>query len=149
LNKTPEILNRQARYKFHILEEFTAGMALKGTEVKSLRDGKASFKDSFCLFVKNELYIRNLHIAEYSFGSSNNHDPIRERKLLLNRQEMKKILKRMKEKGHTLVPLRIFFSEKGYAKIDIALAKGKNTFDKSQSIKKRDMDRDLKRSLKY
>lgn len=149
MNPSPEIKNRSAYYNYAVLESFTAGMVLVGTEVKSLRQGKASFNDSFCAFNGNELFIRNLHIPEYDFGTANNHDPVRTRKLLLNRQELKKMLKRTKEKGHTIVPLRIFFSESGYVKIDIALAKGKKTYDKRDGIKKRDLDRELKRSLKY
>ena len=149
MNPSPEMKNRSAHYNFSIIESFVAGVVLVGTEVKSLRQGKASFNDAFCAFDGNELFLRNLHIPEYEYGTANNHEAVRERKLLLNRQELKKMLKRTKEKGHTIVPLRIFFSESGYVKIEIALAKGKKTYDKRDGIKKRDMDRELKRSMKY
>ncbi len=123
-------------------------MVLMGTEIKSIRGGKVSFNDSFCLIVKGELFIRSLHIAEYSFGTAYNHDPVRERKLLLTKRELKKIDSKMKEKGFTLIPLKIFMSESGYAKIEIALARGKKAHDKRDSIKAKDADRDLKRTLK-
>ena len=144
----PTIVNRSAKFHFAIESTFTAGMMLRGTEVKSLREGKASFNDTFCVFHGDELFIRNLYIAEYVMGTSNNHDPVRERKLLLNRQELNKILNKKKEKGYTIVPLQIFFSENGHVKIDIALAKGKKTYDKRESIKRKDQERDLKRSMR-
>ncbi len=123
-------------------------MVLLGTEIKSLRQGKANFNDSFCVLHKGELYIRSLHIAVYNFGTANNHDPVRERKLLLTRRELKKIETKTKEKGYTIIPLKIFMSENGYAKIEIALAKGKKTHDKRDSIKEKDAQRELKRTLK-
>lgn len=144
-----EISNRSATYHFAIEQRFTAGMVLLGTEIKSLRQGKASFNDSFCLMMDGELWIRSLHIAEYSHGTANNHDPVRDRKLLLNRKELKKIETKTKEKGFTIVPLKIFLSESGYAKIEIALARGKKVHDKRDSIKAKDAERELKRTLKY
>ena len=123
-------------------------MALVGTEVKSLREGRASFNDSYCFFMNGELFIRSLHISEYTKGTSNNHDPVRERKLLLNKKELRKIEARIKEKGYTIVPLKIFFSENGLAKIEIGLGKGKKLFDKRDSIKQRDVDREMKRFVK-
>lgn len=123
-------------------------MALLGTEVKSLRAGKCSFNDSYCLFQDGELWIKSLHIAEYSHGTFNNHDPIRDRKLLLSKRELKKWSTKMKEKGYTIVPLRIYESEKRFFKIEIGLAKGKKLHDKRESIKSRDADRDLKRYVK-
>ena len=147
--KAPTISNRSARFHFSIEATFTAGMMLLGTEVKSLREGKASFNDTFCVFHGDELFIRNLYIAEYVMGTNNNHDPIRERKLLLNRQELDKILNKKKEKGYTIVPLKIFWNENGHAKLELALAKGKKTFDKRESIKRKDQERDLKRSLRF
>lgn len=149
LKGTKEISNRSATFHFAVEATYTAGMILTGTEIKSLREGKASFNDCFCFIENKELFIRNLHIPQYKFGNANNHDPIRERKLLLNKQELKKIETKTKEKGYTIIPLRIFFSESGYAKIDIALAKGKKTFDKRDSIKKKDLDRDLKRQMRF
>lgn len=147
-HNAPTISNRSASFNFAIESTFTAGMMLVGTEVKSLREGKASFNDTFCIFHGDELYIRNLYIAEYVMGTNNNHDPVRERKLLLNRQELNKIMNKKKEKGYTIVPLKIFFSESGHIKIDIALAKGKKTYDKRDSIKKKDQERELKRSMR-
>lgn len=147
--KTPTISNRSAKFHFSIESTFTAGMMLCGTEVKSLREGKASFNDTFCYFKGDELFLKNLYIAEYVLGTANNHDPVRERKLLLNRQELNKILNKKKEKGYTIVPLKIFFNENGIAKIDIALAKGKKTYDKRESIKRKDQERELKRSMRY
>ena len=123
-------------------------MVLKGTEVKSLREGKASFNDSYCIFQKEELWIRSFHISEYSHGTANNHDPVRERKLLLNKRELKKLAEKIKEKGYTVVPLRLFFNEKNLAKLEIGLAKGKKLHDKRETIKQRDTEREMKRYLK-
>ena len=121
------------------------GLVLQGTEIKSLRNGKASFNDSYCYFHKNELFVKNLHIAEYTFGTYNNHDPLRERKLLLNRNELKKLENKTKEKGYSIIPLKIFLTEKGFFKMEIGLAKGKKNYDKRETIKERDVDRDIKR----
>ena len=120
-----EIRNRQAYYDYFIEDKYDAGIVLTGTEVKSLRAGRASFNDSYCYFHRGEMWIKSLHIAEYSHGTSNNHDPLRERKLLLNKKELRKIESKIKEKGITVVPLRIFFSDKGLAKIELGLGKGK------------------------
>lgn len=143
-----EIRNRSAYHEYFIEDKYTAGMVLAGTEVKSLRAGKASFNDSYCLFIKGELWIRSLHIAEYSHGTSSNHDPVQERKLLLQKRELRKLEARIKEKGYTIVPLRIYFSEKGLAKLDLGLGKGKHLYDKRESIKQRDTEREMKRYLK-
>ncbi|HMT36060.1 MAG TPA: SsrA-binding protein SmpB, partial [Chitinophagaceae bacterium] len=124
-----EISNRSATFHFAIEQKYTAGMVLLGTEIKSLRQGKANFNDSFCILSHGELFIRSLHIAEYYYGTANNHNPIRERKLLLTKRELKKIESKTKEKGYTIIPLKIFMSDNGYAKIEIALAKGKKTHD--------------------
>ncbi len=123
-------------------------MVLTGTEVKSLRDGRASFNDAYCYFHKGELWIKSLHIAEYSHGTVNNHEPLRERKLLLQKRELKKLEAKMKEQGYTIVPLRIYFNEKGLAKLEIGLGKGKKLHDKRESIKSRDVEREMKRYLK-
>lgn len=123
-------------------------MVLLGTEVKSLREGKASFNDSYCLVQKGEIWVKSLHIAEYSHGTVNNHDPVRDRKLLLEKREIKKIESRLKEKGYTLVPLRIFFSSKGLAKMEIGLARGKKMHDKRETIKRKDVEREMKRYIK-
>lgn len=143
-----EIKNRQAYFEYYIDDKYIAGMVLKGTEVKSLREGKASFNDSYCIFQKEELWIRSFHISEYSHGTANNPDPVRERKLLLNKRELKKLAEKIKEKGYTVVPLRLFFNEKNLAKLEIGLAKGKKLHDKRETIKQRDTEREMKRYLK-
>jgi SsrA-binding protein len=143
-----EIKNRSAFYEYYIDDKYVAGIILTGTEVKSLREGKANFNDSYCIFQKGELWIKSFHISEYSHGTVNNHDPIRERKLLLNRRELKKIEARIKEKGYTIVPLRLFFNEKNLIKIEIGLAKGKKLHDKRDTIKQRDTEREIKRYVK-
>ena len=123
-------------------------MVLMGTEVKSIREGKVSFVDSFCFFQKGELWVRNLHIAEYRFGTTNNHIAVHDRKLLLNKKELRKLESKLKERGHTIVPLKIFFNEKGLAKMEIGLGKGKKLHDKRDTVKQRDADREMKRYLK-
>ena len=143
-----EIKNRSAYFEYHIEDKYTAGMILTGTEVKSLRGGRASFNDSYCIFHRGELFIRSLHIAEYSHGTANNHDPMRERKLLLNKKELRKMESKLKEKGYTIVPLRIFFNEKNMAKLEIGLGKGKKLHDKRESIRQRDVEREMKRYIK-
>lgn len=143
-----EVKNRSAYFEYYIDDKFTAGLALLGTEVKSLRAGKASFNDSYCLFQNGELWIRSLHIAEYSHGTFNNHDPVRERKLLLTKRELRKLESRIKEKGYTIIPLRIYFNENNLAKLEIGLAKGKKLHDKRETIKQRDTQREIKRYLK-
>lgn len=143
-----ELKNRSAYFEYFIDNKYEAGMVLLGTEVKSLRSGRASFNDSYCLIHKGEIWVKNLHIAEYSHGTVNNHDPLRDRKLLLQKREIKKIEAKLKEKGYTLIPLRIFFTEKGLAKMEIGLAKGKKLHDKRETIKKRETDREIKRLLK-
>jgi SsrA-binding protein len=148
LRTMSEIKNRSAYFEYYIDDKFTAGMVLTGTEVKSLREGKANFNDSYCIFNKGELWIRSFHISEYSHGTVNNHDPVRERKLLLNKRELKKLQARIKEQGYTIVPLRLFFNEKNLIKLDIGLGKGKKLHDKRETIKQRDTDREIKRYLK-
>lgn len=143
-----EIKNRQAYFEYFIDDKYVAGIMLTGTEVKSLREGKASFSDSYCLFQKGELWIRSFHISEYSHGTVNNHDPIRERKLLLNKRELRKLEAKIKEKGYTIVPLRLFFNEKNLAKLEIGLGKGKKVHDKRDTIRQRDTEREMKRYLK-
>ncbi len=120
-------------------------MVLTGTEIKSLRAGKASFNDSYCFFHKGELFVKSLHISEYNFGTHFNHEPMQERKLLLHKKELRKLENKIKEKGYSIIPLKIFFSGSGFAKIEIGLGKGKKTFDKRETIKARETDRDIKR----
>jgi SsrA-binding protein len=143
-----EIKNRSAYFEYFIDDKYTAGIMLTGTEVKSLRAGKASFNDSYCIFHNGELWIRSFHISEYTFGTVNNHDPLRERKLLLSKRELKKIETKLKEKGYTLIPLRLFFNEKNLAKVEIGLGKGKKLHDKRETIKQRDTEREIKRYIK-
>lgn len=143
-----DIKNRSAYYEYFIDDKLVGGLELLGTEVKSLRAGKCSFNDSYCIFQGDELWIRSLHIAEYSHGTVNNHDPVRDRKLLLTKRELKKWSGKIKEKGYTIVPLRIFLNEKNFFKIEIGLAKGKKLHDKRESIKARDNDREIKRYIK-
>ncbi len=140
-----EILNKKASFLYQLDTRFEAGMQLKGTEIKSIRLGAVNMKDSFCFFRRNELFVKNLHISEYKFGNVHNHEPERERKLLLKRSELKKILRKVKERGQTIVPTRIYINERGLAKLEIALAVGKKSFDKRDSIKERDVKRDLDR----
>jgi SsrA-binding protein len=143
-----EIKNRSAYHDYFIEDKYDAGMVLVGTEVKSIREGKVSFADSFCFLDKGELWVKNMHIAEYRFGTTNNHIAVHDRKLLLTKRELKKLETKTKEKGYTIVPLRIFFSEKGLAKMEIGLGKGKKEYDKRDTMKQRDSDREIKRFLK-
>lgn len=143
------IKNKRASFEYHLIDRYIAGIQLLGTEIKSIREGKANINDSFCAFFDDGLYIRNMHIAEYSFGSFYNHESKRDRKLLLNKKEIKKLKEKGDEKGFTIVPLRIFINERGYAKIEIALAQGKKDFDKRETLKERDSKREMDRVMKY
>ncbi len=143
-----EIRNRSAFHEYFIDARYEAGMVLLGTEVKSIRAGRVSFNDSYCLLHQGEIWIKSLHIAEYSHGNLNNHDPVRDRKLLLQKREIRKIESKLKEKGYTLVPLRIFFNDRNKVKIEIGLAKGKKLHDKRDTLRKKDMEREMKRYLK-
>ena len=142
------IQNRSAYHDYFIEDKYDAGIVLAGTEVKSIREGKVSFVDSFCIFQKGELWVKNMHIAEYRFGTTNNHLAVHDRKLLLNKKELRKLENKMKEKGYTIVPLKIFFNDKGYVKLEIGLGKGKKLYDKRDTIKQRDTEREMKRYLK-
>ncbi len=143
------IKNKKASYLYEVIDEYTAGIVLTGTEIKSIRMGKASLVDAFCNFRSGELWLRGMHIDEYSYGTYNNHEPKRDRKLLLNRQELNKLDKKIREKGLTIVALKLYISEQGYAKVDIALARGKTVGDKRQSLKAKDAKRDIDRMTKY
>ncbi|MFB9056471.1 SsrA-binding protein SmpB [Mariniflexile ostreae] len=143
------IQNKKARFQYEILDKYTAGIVLSGTEIKSIRSSKASIAESFCEFNdKGELFVINMTVEEYAFGNYYNHKPKAERKLLLNKRELKKLLKEVQASGLTIVPLRLFLNEKGLAKLSIALAKGKKLFDKREAIKDRDNKRDLDRIKK-
>ena len=140
-----ELSNRKAYYEYSFESKYIAGIVLQGTEIKSLRAGKASFNDSYCIFEKGELFVKSLHISEYAYGTYTNHEPLQERKLLLTKRELRKLESKIKEKGYSIIPLKIFLSEKGFAKVEIGLGKGKKSYDKRESIKERDTDRDIKR----
>lgn len=139
-----ELNNRQAFYHYFIEQKFEAGIVLLGTEVKSIRESKVSFNDAYCMLDDGELWLRGLYIAEYKLGTVNNHIAVHDRKLLLKKKELKKIYTATREKGLTIVPLRIFFNDKNLAKVDIGIAKGKKIHDKRETIKKRENDRELK-----
>ncbi len=136
-----EIKNKRASFEYEFIESFTAGIVLTGTEIKSIRAGKASLTDSYCYFVGMELFAKNIHIADYWWGTFNKHDPRRDRKLLLTKKELRKLFRGSREKGLTIIATRLFIAENGYAKLNIALAKGKREYDKRHSIKDKDMRR--------
>ncbi|MBN1413919.1 MAG: SsrA-binding protein SmpB [Bacteroidales bacterium] len=142
------IRNKKAWHDYEFIERFIAGMQLTGTEIKSIRAGKASLVDSYCYFRDDELFVKGIHIAEYDFGNIYNHDPKRDRKLLMTRKELKKLAKNVKEKGLTIIALRIFLADNGYAKLEIALARGKKEYDKREDLKRKDSKRELERMMK-
>ncbi|MBL7719444.1 MAG: SsrA-binding protein [Flavipsychrobacter sp.] len=141
------IKNRPATFEYAIEDKLTAGIMLTGSEIKSIRNSKVSFNDSYCIFDKGELWIKSLHIAEYVNAGYAGHDPIRERKLLLNKKELAKWANKVREKGLTIVPLAVFINDAGYAKVEIGLGKGKKLHDKRETIKNRDIDKEIKRHL--
>ena len=140
-----EIRNKKASFEYEFIERFTAGIVLSGTEIKSIRAGKASLVDSYCYFSGTELYVKNMNVAEYWWGSYNRHDPRRDRNLLLTKRELRKLARSIKEKGMTVVPVKLFIADNGYAKLDIALARGKREYDKRQNIRDKDMRRERER----
>jgi len=148
-SKTITYKNKKASYKFEFIEKYTAGIVLTGTEIKSIREGKINFSDSYCVFRNSELWVTGIHIAEYSLGNIYNHEPKRDRKLLLTSKELNKLQKKVTEKGFTIVPVEMTINEKGLAKLEIALAKGKKLHDKREDIKIKDTKRDMDRSHKY
>tara|TARA_A200000113_G_scaffold64552_1_gene55648 strand:+ start:62 stop:526 length:465 start_codon:yes stop_codon:yes gene_type:complete len=149
VQKEIHIKNKKARFEYELLEEYTAGIVLTGTEIKSIRNSKASIAESFCEFnERGELFTVNMHIEEYAFGTRYNHRPKAQRKLLLNKKELKKLQREVQNTGLTIVPLRLFITDKGFAKLRIALAKGKKLYDKRETIKDRDNKRDLERIKK-
>lgn len=141
--KKVSIKNRRATFDYEILETFTAGIVLYGTEIKSIRQGKASLVDTFCLVSNGEVWVKNMHVAEYFFGSYNNHVPRRDRKLLLQKKEIRRLLEASKNTGITIVPLRLFINGKGLAKMDIAIVKGKKEYDKRASLKEKELKKEL------
>ena len=142
------IRNKKASHDYEFLEKFIAGIKLTGTEIKSIRAGKAALTDSFCVFRDGELYIKGMHISEYWWGNLNNHDPLRERKLLLKARELRKIERKVKEAGLTIIVVKVFINERGLAKAEIAVSKGKKEYDKRETLKRRDSDRELDRIRK-
>jgi SsrA-binding protein len=149
LNNNILIKNKRATFDYELLETFTAGIVLTGTEIKSLRAGKASLVDTYCMIERREVWVKNMYIAEYFYGTYNNHSERRERKLLLNRKEIRKLETAAKNSGFTIVPTRMFINEKGLAKIIIAIAKGKKEYDKRDAIKERDDKREMDRAFKH
>lgn len=143
-----DIKNRRATFDYEILAKYEAGIQLYGTEIKSIRASKASLADTYCIFINNELWVKNMHIATYAFGTYNNHEVRRDRKLLLTRRELQRLQRATKETGNTIVPLRMYINEKGLAKVVIALAKGKKNYDKRQALKLKNDNRELDRARK-
>ena len=147
-NNTINVKNRRASFDYEIVETFTAGIVLTGTEIKSIRQGKVGLTDTYCMVINGEVWVKNMYIAEYSFGSYNNHTTHRDRKLLLNRKEIRRIAKDNLQPGYSIVPLRLFINERGLAKLVIAIARGKKQYDKRQSIKEREDKRAIDRMFK-
>ncbi|NLJ44814.1 MAG: SsrA-binding protein SmpB [Bacteroidales bacterium] len=142
------IKNKKASHDYEFLEKYIAGIKLMGTEIKSIREGKANLTDSYCIFRDGELYLKGMHIAEYWWGNLNNHDPLRERKLLLKSRELSKIGRKVKESGLTIIVIKVFINEKGLAKAEIAIARGKKEYDKRETLKRKDSERELDRIRK-
>ncbi|HEY8400580.1 MAG TPA: SsrA-binding protein SmpB [Cytophagaceae bacterium] len=139
------IKNKKAGFEYHLLDSWTAGIQLSGTEIKSIRQGKVNLSDAYCMFMGDELFVRNMHIAKYEEGSHYNHEPLRDRKLLLQKRELKKMKAESQENGITIIPVRLFINDRGLAKLDVAVAKGKKLYDKRESIKERDVKREMSR----
>lgn len=143
--KKVNIVNRRASFEYFFIETYSAGVALTGTEIKSIRQGKVNFQDAYCLFMDHELYVRSLHISPYTEGTHYNHDPLRDRKLLLTKRELRRLEENLKDQGLTIIPVRMFTNERGLVKLEIALAKGKKLYDKRETIKERDVKRETDR----
>ena len=147
MEKTISIKNKRASHEYFLIQEFTAGIQLTGTEIKSIRDGKASIADAYCSFTGHELFVRNMHIAEYAMGTHYNHEPKRDRKLLLTKRELRKLSIKVKERGFTIIPTLLFINENGFAKLTIALARGKHSYDKRETLKQKDIQREIDRHI--
>lgn len=145
---TKQIVNRKAKFEYQLLDSFEAGLVLKGTEVKSIKEGNANLADAYCLFENGNLTLKSMFVAEYKFGTIHNHEPKEDRRLLLRKTELKKLQRRVTEKGMTIVPYKLYFSERGFIKIELFLAVGKKSYDKRESIKERQNKRDLDRVKK-
>ncbi len=148
LKSNVNIKNRRATFDYEVLDRYTAGIQLFGTEIKSIRESKASLADTYCMFVGRELWVKQMHITEYRFGSYANHDAKRDRKLLLTKKELRKLERQTKESGKAIIPLRLYINDKGLAKMDIALCQGKHEYDKRQSLRERDDKRELQRTMR-
>ena len=146
MEKTVNIKNKKAGFEYFLLQEFNAGIQLSGTEIKSIREGKASIVDAYCMFKGDELYVIGMHIAEYGYGTYNNHEPKRDRKLLLTKRELKKLQTKVKERGFTIIPTLLYINEKGLAKLAISLARGKHHYDKRETLKQKDVRREIDRN---
>jgi SsrA-binding protein len=142
-----QIVNRKAKFEYHCIQKIEAGLVLLGTEVKSLKEGNANLSDAYCIFDRGELILKSSFIAEYALGNINNHETRRDRKLLLHNSELKKLEKKVNEKGYTIIPYKLYFNERGYAKVEIWLAQGKKSYDKRQSIKEKDLKREMDRKM--
>lgn len=148
MGNTKEIVNRRATHEYHFLSTYEAGIILRGSELKSIRSGHAGLSDAYCVFTNGELYVKSMYVKEYDNATYNNHESRRDRKLLLHKSELRKLERRVKEKGLTLIPYKIYFSERNIIKLEIALAQGKKSFDKRETIKAKDTKRDLERMTK-
>ncbi|RIH65254.1 SsrA-binding protein SmpB [Mariniphaga sediminis] len=143
------VKNRKASFEFELIEKLVAGMQLVGTEIKSIRNGKVSLNEAYCQFFAGELYAKNIHIAEYELGTCNNHSAKRDRKLLLSKKELQKLERKIKESGLTIIPTRLFINDRGLAKLEIALARGKKMYDKRETLKRKDAQRDIERASRF
>ncbi|PDH45487.1 MAG: SsrA-binding protein [Rhodothermaeota bacterium MED-G18] len=148
MNKKIFFKNRKATFNYEVFDKYTAGIILKGTEIKSIRSSLITMNSSYCIVDNNAIYVKDLNISEYEFGNVNNHEPKRKRKLLLNKREINQIIKKVSEKKLSIIPLNLFVSDRGFAKIQIALCKGKKIYDKRESVKKREVDRTLRQNFK-
>ncbi|ARS34791.1 SsrA-binding protein SmpB [Pontibacter actiniarum] len=146
IKKHVNIVNRKASFEYQFIDKYTAGVMLKGTEIKSIREGKVNMQDGYCVFTNGELWLHNVHISTYTEGTHYNHEPMRARKLLLNKSELRKLEKGAEEQGVTIIPTRIFVNDRGFAKVEVALARGKKLYDKRQDIKEKDVKREMARS---
>lgn len=143
------IKNKKASFEYELIEKFVAGMQLTGTEIKSIRSGKVSINEAYCQFYQGELFAKNIHISEYELGTINNHVPKRDRKLLLTKRELLKLERKLKESGFTIIPTRLFINDRGLAKLEIALARGKKLYDKRETLKQKDTQREMDRMMKF
>ena len=148
MNKKIFFKNRKATFNYEVFDKYTDGIILKGTEIKSIRSSLITMNSSYCIVDNNAIYVKDLNISEYEFGNVNNHEPKRKRKLLLNKREINQIIKKVSEKKLSIIPLNLFVSDRGFAKIQIALCKGKKIYDKRESVKKREVDRTLRQNFK-